>query len=189
MFFIFGSIQVFTKTITIMKIPVKVQDVLNKQVTAEFWSVFLYLSMAAWFEEKGLKGFANWMRIQYKEESAHALKLYDFVLSRQGVMVLEPLAAVPSTWSNIMEVFEESYKHECIVTAMIYNCLEVADSEKDRATASMLQWFVDEQTEEETNVDDIINQLKLIGDDGQGIYHLDKELATRVFVDPTLAAV
>jgi len=172
-----------------MKIPVKVQDVLNKQVTAEFWSAFLYLSMAAWFEEKGLKGFANWMRVQYQEENAHALKIYDFVLSRQGIMTLEPLAAVPSSWSSIMEVFEESYKHECIVTAMIYNCLEVAETEKDRATVSMLQWFVDEQIEEETNVDDIINQLKLIGDDGQGIYHLDKELATRIFVDPTLPTV
>jgi ferritin len=81
---------------------------------------------------------------------------------------------------------EESYKHECKVTAMIYNCLEVAENEKDRATVSMLQWFVDEQIEEETNVDDIINQLKLIGKDGQAIYHLDKQLATRIFVDPTL---
>ncbi|MDD4921706.1 MAG: ferritin [Bacteroidales bacterium] len=169
-----------------MKINEKVQSVLNKQVNAEFWSAYMYLSMSAWFEEKGLKGFANWMRVQFQEETAHALKIYDFVLERQGTMQLTPIEAVPTKWSGVLNVMEETYKHECKVTAMIYNCLDVAEAEKDRATVSMLQWYVDEQIEEETNVDDIINQLKLIGDDGQAIYLLDKELATRVFVDPTL---
>lgn len=170
-----------------MKIPAKVQDVLNKQVNAEFWSAYMYLSMAAWFEEKGLKGFANWMRVQFQEETAHALKFFSYITERQGRALLEPIAGVPTEWSSVLEVMEETYAHELKVTELIYNCLEVAEKDKDRATMSMLQWYVDEQMEEEANVDAIINQLKLIGDNGQAIYLLDKELATRVFVDPTAA--
>jgi ferritin len=171
-----------------MKISTNVQDVLNKQVNAEFWSAYMYLSMSAWFEEKGLKGFANWMRVQFQEETAHALKFFNYITDRQGTALLGPIAEVPVTWSSILEVFEETYQHELKVTELIYNCLEVAEKEKDRATMSMLQWYVDEQTEEEANVDAIITQLKLIGENGQAIYLLDKELATRVFVDPTAAA-
>jgi ferritin len=171
-----------------MKINANVQQVLNHQVNAEFWSAYMYLSMSSWFEEKGLKGFANWMRVQFQEETAHALKLFDFVLARQGSMTLQPIDSVPTQWNNILEVMEETYRHELKVTELIYHCLEVAEQEKDRATMSMLQWFVDEQAEEEANVDVIIAQLKLIGEDGNGIYQLDKELATRVFVDPTAAA-
>jgi ferritin len=168
-----------------MKINAPVQDILNKQINAEFWSAYLYLSMSAWFEEKGLKGFANWMRIQFQEETTHALKLFDYVTERQGVVQLEPIAAVQTTWKSILDAMEDTYKHELKVTEMIYNCLDVAEKQKDRATMSMLQWFVDEQIEEESNVDEIINQLKLIGDNGQAIYLLDKELSTRVFVDST----
>jgi len=169
-----------------MKINAKVEEVLNHQVNAEFWSAYMYLSMSSWFEEKGLKGFAHWMYVQYQEENTHALKIYHFVLDRQGTITLQPIQAVPTDWSDILNVMEETYKHECKVTAMIYNCIEVAEAEKDRATVSMLQWFVDEQIEEETNADEIIHQPKLIGNDGQAIYHLDKELAARVFVDSTL---
>jgi len=169
-----------------MKLSKKVEEVLNKQINAELWSAYLYLSMSSWFESKGLKGFANWMRIQYQEENTHALKIFDFILTRAGEIKLEPIAAVPNVWEDINEIFEQSYEHECIVTAMIYNCYDVAESEKDRATTSMLQWYVDEQAEEEKNVTEILDQLKLIGNDGQAIYLLDKELATRVFVDPTL---
>jgi ferritin len=169
-----------------MKITLKTEEVLNKQVNAELWSAYMYLSMSAWFKEKGLKGFANWMYVQYQEEITHAIKIYNFVLDRQGSIKLKPIEAVPTDWSDIQNVMEETYKHECKVTALIYNCLDVAEDEKDRATVSMLQWFVDEQKEEEANADEIINQLKLIGNDGQAIYHLDKELAARVFVDSTL---
>jgi ferritin len=169
-----------------MKLSNKVEAVLNKQINAEFWSAYLYLSMSAWFQEKGLKGFAHWMYIQYQEENTHAIKFFNYVLDRQGSVKLEPIMAVPNEWPNITNVMEEVYKHECIVTGLIYNCYDVAEAEKDRATMSMLQWYVDEQKEEEANADDIINQLKLIGNDGQAIYHLDKELATRIFVDSTL---
>lgn len=168
-----------------MRINAKVQEVLNKQINAEFWSAYMYLSMSIWFEGKGLKGFANWMRVQYQEETTHALKFMDYITERQGTVKLEPVQQVPSEWSGILNVMEAVYEHELKVTELIYNCQEVAEIEKDRATVNMLQWYVNEQIEEEANVDNIINQLKLIGDNGQAIYLLDKELSARTFVDQT----
>jgi len=141
--------------------------------------------MSGWCESKGLKGFANWMRVQFREETAHALKIRDYVLSRSGEIKLQPIADVENSWKSFLHMFEETYRHECVVTDLIANCYEVAVSEKDHATAGMLQWFIDEQTEEERNAIEIIDQLKLLGEKGEGIYHLDKELATRVFVDST----
>jgi ferritin len=169
-----------------MKINKKVEEVLNKQVNAEFWSAYLYLSMSAWCESKGLKGFANWMYVQYQEEVAHALKIFNFVLTRSGEIKLEPIAAVDHSWNSVLHMLEETYRHELVVTDLIGNCYEVSVSERDHSTASMLQWYIDEQTEEENNVVAIIDQLKLLGEKGEGIYLLDKELATRIFVDPTI---
>lgn len=171
-----------------MKFNKKVEEILNKQVNAEFWSAFMYLSMSAWFENQGLKGMANWMRVQYLEETSHAMKIHDFIISRGGEAKLAAIDAVPTDWKNITEVFEETYKHECKVTEMIHNCYNVAAAEKDHATTNMLQWFIDEQIEEEQNVIEILDQLKLIGDKGQGVFMLNKELSTRVFVDATKTA-
>jgi len=171
-----------------MKLNKKVEEVLNKQVNAEFWSAYLYLSMSSWCETRGLKGFANWLRIQFQEETTHALKIHDFVLTRSGEITLQPIAPVENSWNSLLHMFEEVYRHETIVTDLIGNCYEVAVAERDHATASMLQWFIDEQTEEESNAIEIIDQIKLLGEKGEGIYHLDKLLATRVFVDSTAAA-
>jgi ferritin len=171
-----------------MKLNKEVEVVLNNQINLEFWSAFLYLSMSAWFEQQGLKGFANWMRVQYQEENTHALKLYDYVLNRTGKVNLKPISAVETEWKSIMEVAKETYKHELKVTESINQCYEIALAEKDHATTNMLQWFIDEQTEEESNVLAIIDQLNLIGENGQAIYLLDKELSARTFVDPTLTA-
>ena len=171
-----------------MKFNKKVEEILNKQVNAEFWSAFMYLSMSAWFENQGLKGMANWMKVQYLEETSHAMKIYDFIISRGGKAQLAAIDAVPTEWKGITEIFEETYKHECKVTEMIHNCYNVASAEKDHATTNMLQWFIDEQVEEEQNVLEILDQLKLIGDKGQGIFMLNKELAGRVFVDATQTA-
>ncbi len=172
-----------------MRFNDKVEDVLNKQINAEFWSAYMYLSMSAYFQAKGLKGFANWMRVQYQEEVTHAIKFFDYILARGGYVKLEAISKVPTEWIGIENVFEETYKHECKVTDMIHNCYEVAMNERDHATSNMLQWYINEQAEEEQNVKDILDQLKLIGEEGQGIYMLDKELATRVFVDSTQTAV
>ncbi len=171
-----------------MRFNNKVEEVLNKQINAEFWSAYMYLSMSAYFQTKGLKGFANWMRVQYQEEVTHAVKIYDYIIGRGGVVKLEAIAKVPTEWKGIKDAFKETYNHECKVTDMIHNCYETALSERDHATSNMLQWFINEQAEEEQNVQAILDQLSLIGEDGQAIYLLDKELATRVFVDATQAA-
>ncbi|HBZ35088.1 MAG TPA: ferritin [Rikenellaceae bacterium] len=169
-----------------MKINSKVEEVLNKQINAEFWSAHLYLSMSAYFETRALRGFANWMKVQYQEELTHAIKIFDFINSRGGVVKLEAIPEVPVTWNSILLVFEETYYQECKVTEKINHCYEVALSEKDHAAANMLQWFIDEQAEEEESALQIVDQLKLIGEDnGQAIYLLDKELGARVFVDST----
>jgi ferritin len=171
-----------------MRFNKNVQDVLNKQVNAEFWSANLYLSMSSYLAQKGLSGFANWMRVQYQEEMSHALKIFDYIISRGGVAKLEPIAAVQTEWKDIKEIFESTYEHECKVTDMIHNCYEVALKERDHATSNMLQWFIDEQAEEEESALAIIDQLKFVGDNGPALYMLDKELATRVFVDATQTA-
>ncbi len=168
-----------------MKINKRVEEVLNKQVNAEFWSAYLYLSMAAWCESKGFKGFANWMRIQFQEETTHALKIYDFVLERAGEVKLEPIAAVKANWDNLLQMFEETYEHECKVTSLINGCYETALAEKDYATSTMLQWFIDEQVEEESNALEIIDMLKITGEKSGGVLYLDKKLGSRKFTDET----
>lgn len=168
-----------------MKINKKVEEVLNQQINAEFWSAYLYLSMAAWCESKGFKGFANWMRIQFQEETSHALKIYDYVLNRSGEVKLMPIASVESSWDSFLHMFEETYKHECKVTELIHNCYEVALNEKDYATTTMLQWFIEEQTEEESNTLEIIDVLKITGEKSGGIFYLDKKLGHRTFTDTT----
>src|SRR5512142_1439767 len=107
-----------------MKISKKVEEVLNNQVNAELWSAYLYLSMSAWSESRGFKGFANWMRVQFKEETFHALKIMNFVLSRSGEIKLQPIAAVKTSWDSLLHMLEETYDHECKVTGLINNCYE-----------------------------------------------------------------
>jgi ferritin len=165
----------------------RMEEALNAQINAEFESAYLYLSMATWFEEKNLEGMANWMMIQFKEEQTHALKFYNYVNERGGRVLLKPIKGPETKWKNILHVFEETFKHEQLVTSLINNLVDIAIEEKDHATNAMLQWFVNEQVEEEANVDKIINQLKMIGDHPQGIFMLDREFATRVFVDATQA--
>lgn len=164
-----------------------VSDAINAQINAEFYSAYLYLSMSAHFEHQGLPGFANWMRVQFEEEQFHALKFYDFVNERGGRVLLSTFETPKHDWNSIVEVFEDVLKHELHVTDLINNLVDIAIAEKDHASNSFFQWFVNEQVEEEANVEKILNQLKLIDGKGDGILMLDKELATRVFVPPTTA--
>jgi len=166
----------------------KVGKVLNEQVNKELYSAYLYLSMSAYFSDKGLLGFANWMRIQAQEEQAHAMLIYDFLINR-GERVVLPLIEAPShDWNSSLELMEEVLHHEVYVTSLINNIITVAEEVKDRATMSYFNWFIDEQVEEEANAQDIISKLKLIGDDKSALYLLDKDLAARVFVQPMMKA-
>jgi ferritin len=157
----------------------KVQDAFNQQINAELFSEYLYLSMAAHFESVSLKGMANWMRIQAGEERMHAMKFYQYILDRSGKVVLAQIDAPKTSWSSPLEVFEEAYAHELKVTGLINNLVNIAIAEKDHAAHQFLEWFVNEQVEEESNSSTIVDRLKLVGDNGVAIYMIDQELSQR----------
>ncbi len=157
-------------------------NALNRQVNAELYSAYLYLSMAAYFESINLKGFANWMKVQAQEELSHAMKFFDYINERGGRVKLEAIEKPPNEWDSPLHAFEATYEHEQKVTKMINDLVNMAMEEKDHATYNMLQWFVAEQVEEEASADEIRQQLRLIGEDGRGILMLDRELGKRVFV-------
>lgn len=157
------------------------EKAINKQINAELWSAYLYLSMASYFESINLNGFANWMQAQAQEEVNHAMRFYNHVNERGGRVKLEAIDEVPSNWDSPLEVFEETYKHEQKVTGLIEDLVDLAEKEKDRASMNMLQWFIDEQVEEEASADELVQQLKLIGESGNGIFMLDRELGQRKY--------
>lgn len=163
----------------------RVEEVLNEQINREYHSAYLYLSMCAYFEEINLDGFSNFMRVQYQEEVSHAMKFFDHVIERGGRVILQPVEAVKTNWEDIIEVFEDTLKHEKYITQCINDLLEVSYEEKDYATINMLQWYVAEQVEEEANVSSILQQLKMIEGKGAGLFMLDREMKARTFVDTT----
>ena len=165
----------------------EVLDALNAQINAETYSAYMYLSMAAYFENMGLSGFANWMKVQYQEESAHALKFFNYVVERGGKVELKAVDQVPVDFDGIVDVYEKTLTHEVHVTDLINNLMDVAVKANDHAAQSFLKWFVDEQVEEEANVEKILSTLKLINGQGNGIFMMDRELGQRVFVDPNTA--
>jgi len=162
----------------------KVEEALNNQINAEMYSSYLYLAMNAYFESRTLSGFANWMRIQAMEEMSHALKIYDFVHERNGKVVLTAIQAPKLEWKNIQEVLEDTYTHEQKVTGLINDLVDLAASEKDHATVAFLQWFVDEQVEEEANASKLLDEVKMIGNEGSALFFLDRELQQRVYTPP-----
>ncbi len=165
----------------------KMQDALNAQVNAEYYSSYLYLAMAAYFEAENLRGFANWMRVQAQEENLHAMKFYDFIIQRNGRVLLRPIDAPPSNWESPLAVFEAAYKHEQHVTDLINKLVALSFSETDFASNTFLQWFVNEQVEEESNADAIVHDLKRVGASSDGMLMIDRELAARVFTPPPAA--
>lgn len=152
---------------------------LNGHITAEFHSAHLYLSMAAWCESAGLRGCAHWMMLQYGEETAHALKFYTHVLDRGGQVTLEPVPAPPSRFASALDLFERTLAHEREVTARINDLYALASKENDFASQAFLNWFVNEQVEEEKAAQDIIDRLRLAGEDGAALLLIDRELSTR----------
>jgi ferritin len=165
----------------------KMEKALNGQLNAELYSAYLYLSMAAYFESADLAGFANWMRVQVQEERFHAMKFYDYIIERGGRVTLGPIEAPPSDWDSPLAVFEATLTHEQMVTGLINDLMDVAREEKDNASEIFLQWFVNEQVEEEDNVGKVLGQLKLIKDSPQALFMIDREMGQRVFTPPAAA--
>lgn len=162
-----------------MAIKTALAEAINDQIRAEFQSAYLYLQMSAWFTEQNLPGFAHWMRTQWQEETLHAMKLYDFVHQRGGAIVLGGIDAPAGSYANPLSVFEKVREHELMITDRINALYERALTEKDLPLQIVLQWFINEQVEEESQVMEIIDRLKLIGSDGPSIYLFDRQLATR----------
>ena len=142
----------------------KIEEALNAQVNAEFWSAYLYLSMSTNFAVKGNPGFANWFETQFKEEQDHALIFTKYILSRGGKVTLAPIAEVKTEWNTPLSAFEDTLAHEQKVTSMINDLYALATAEKDYATQSMLKWFIDEQVEEENNFNALLKKVRRAGD-------------------------
>ncbi len=159
----------------------KLEEALNAQVNAEFYSAYFYLSMSADFAVKGLPGFANWMKVQFKEEQDHAQKLFNYIIARGGAPKLMAVDGVKTSWDTPLEVYTDTLEHERKVTEAFNKLYKIALEENDFAAQSFLKWFIDEQVEEEENVIAIIDALKLIGDNGYGLYSMDKDLSSRTF--------
>jgi ferritin len=158
---------------------------LNKQVNAEMYSSYLYLSMSAYFQSKNLSGFASWMKAQALEELYHAMKFVNYIEERGGRVQYETIEQPPVEWRSPSEVFDQTYEHEQKVSGMINNLVNLAIEHKDHATNNFLQWFIAEQVEEESSADEVVQKLKLTGEKGEGLFMLDNEMAQRQFHVPT----
>lgn len=162
-----------------MKINDHLQNELNEQVNRELFSGYLYLSLATWFDKRGLSGFSHWMKRQALEEKDHGMKIYEYVYDRDGDITLKQIDEPPTRWETIKEAFNAAYLHEQYITREIHRIMDMARNEKDFATVTFLQWFVTEQVEEEKSVKEILDKIEFLGDNTQGILMLDKELKER----------
>ena len=162
----------------------KLAKALNEQVNAELYSAYLYHSMSACMEHLSLKGAANWLFTQAKEEMAHGINIYQYILDRGAVPVLTDIAQPPAGYTDIKDIFEAVLEHEQKVTMMINNIATLALQENDHACYQFIMWYVNEQVEEESNASDILSKTQMIGSDKGLLLALDNELATRTFVNP-----
>ena len=163
----------------------KIQDAINEQINAELWSAYLYLSMGMQFANSGMPGVANWFRIQYQEEQAHAEIFMNYLNQRGGRVILKAIDAVPTEWATPLDAFKATLEHEQKVTALINNLYALAEAEHDYATRGRLDWFISEQVEEEETAQSIIDRLKLIEGDGSAMFMLNQEFASRVYNVPS----
>jgi len=157
----------------------KLQKAFNDQIKNELYSAYIYLAMAAYFETKNLPGFAHWMKVQYKEEVSHAMKMFEFLNDRGVRVLLQSIAQPTLEYSSALEVFEETLKHEKKVTALINALYELAKQVNDNASSVFLHWFISEQVEEEKNAAQIIETLKIAKPEGPALIMLDRELSKR----------
>jgi ferritin len=163
-----------------MALSKKMEAELNKQVNAELYSGYLYLAMDSYFESLNLKGLAAWMNSQAKEELFHAMKIYDYVNERGGRTVLTAIDEPKKSWKSPLDAFRDAYEHELKVTGMIGDLVELATNERDHATFNFLQWYVKEQVEEESQTDEAVKKLQLIGKDPNGLFMFDQQMGARV---------
>jgi ferritin len=162
-----------------MEINQELIDAINDQLNFELYSGYIYLSMATWLEDQNLSGMAHWMEVQALEEYAHAMRFYRHLTERGARVVMKAIEAPKTEWKSPLEVFEDAYHHETVVTERIYKIGDIADKLGDRSTQAMLQWFYNEQTEEEANTMELRDMLKLIGDSIPALFQLDARLGGR----------
>lgn len=162
----------------------KLQDAINYQINKELFSEYYYLSMASYFGSTGLDGFENFFLVQVQEERFHAMKMYRFLNERGGRVILSQIDKPKTEFQSPLEVLQLAYEHEQFVTKLINDLMDIAISEKDHSAKSFLNWFVDEQVEEEASMETIVSKLKLINGGGNGLLMLNKELGARVFTPP-----
>lgn len=162
-----------------MALSKAIQDAINDQIHHEFHSAYVYLAMSAYLEAASFKGFAHWMRMQAKEEVTHAMKLFDYVNDRNGRVQLKALEQPPLEFKSILATFEQALEHEKKVTSLIYSLYEKATKENDYATQVQLTWFITEQVEEEATATEVVDRLKIAGNDGAALLLLDREMGSR----------
>lgn len=163
----------------------KIIDLVNQQITKEQYAAQLYLSMSAWFYAQDLDGIGNYFRVQSKEELMHADKMFDYVNDIGGQIILNEVPKPPHEFNNALEIFEKALDHERLVTKSIFNIVKAANEESDFATTSFLQWFINEQVEEESSASTLVSKIKMVKDNPSALYLFDQELAQRVFVPAT----
>ncbi len=162
-----------------MKLSKEMTDAINDQIKAEFDSAYIYMAMSSYFQDAGFDGMAHWMNKQYKEEIEHAEKFVKYLYERGARFIVPEIAKPKESYESPLDVFKTAYKHEQYVTSRIYKLVDMAMAEKDYATLSMLKWYVDEQVEEESSAEAIVNKLEAVGDHKHHLFIIDKELGER----------
>ena len=163
-----------------------VAQLLNAQITAEFYYAYLYLDFSSYFQETGLDGFANWYQVQAQEERDHAMLFYQYLHNNSAKVALEAVAKPERKAADTMGILKAGLEHEIYVTSLIHNLYDAAQQSKDFRTLQFLDWFVKEQGEEEKNAEDLIQKMELFGSEAKGLYMLNSELAARVYTAPSL---
>ncbi len=157
----------------------KINEIINEQINKEFYSGYLYLSMSAHLHELGLFGFSHWLKVQAREEVEHGLKLLDYLLERNSYVTLKQIRTPEFEFKGVKSVFETLYSHEKCITNSVMNIAKLAEDECDRKTLNFIDWFIEEQVEEEQQVKDIIKRIDLFGEENASLYLMDKELGSR----------
>lgn len=163
----------------------RLHDAINAQINAELWSAYLYLAMSLDAENKGYKGVANWFYVQFQEEQAHARIFMNYLNSRDAKVTLLPIDPVPASWDSVLDMFRQTLEHEKKVTSLINNLAFIATDDRDFASINRLNWFIDEQVEEEESARDMIAAVESVEGNKYGMYMLDKDLAARTYTAPS----